>query len=153
MRTHHAITILATAGVLALTSCSSDTTASPGPSASWVRDTGTAQPAPGPSSGSANPDAARAAAGLPAEPKGAQRQAFLASLNAIDKDIVHGKDDKAISRGIDTCGTIKRFPGDQAKQAEQTNQRWTSPTHPEGHGLATAAKILAAAHTTICPTY
>ncbi|WP_164720969.1 hypothetical protein [Streptomyces sp. W1SF4] len=153
MRTHHAITILATAGLLALTGCSSSTTASPGPSASWVRDTGTAQPAPGASGASANPDAARSAAGLPAEPKGPQRKAFLDGLNAIDKDIVHGKDDKAISRGIDTCAAIKAHTGDIPKQVEQTNQRWTSPTHPEGHGEAKAAQILAVVHTTICPTY
>jgi hypothetical protein len=143
MRKHHAITILATSGILALTSCSSDPA---------LAKTGTA-PAPAPASSSPNPDTARAAAGLPAEPRGAQRQAFLDGLNAIDKDIVHGKDDKAISRGIDTCGTIKNFPKDQAKQADQTNKRWTSPTHPEGHGLAKAAQILTVVHTTICPTY
>lgn len=54
MRTHHAITaLLAAAGLLALTACDSNTTATPGPSASWVRDTSASQPpAPGPSSGS-----------------------------------------------------------------------------------------------------
>ncbi|MFI8278539.1 hypothetical protein ACIGBH_27435 [Streptomyces sp. NPDC085929] len=140
MRTHHiAATVLATTVALALTGCSSD----PKPTK--------AEPAP--ATQSTNPDAARAAAGLPTEPKGPARQAYLDGLNAIDKDIVHGKDDKAISRGIDTCGTIKSFPGDQAKQAEQTNKRWTSPTHPEGHGLATAAKILEVAHTQICPGF
>ncbi|MGW1938969.1 hypothetical protein [Streptomyces goshikiensis] len=139
MRTHHTVAALtAAAAVLALTGCSSD----PKPKTPAA-----------PTTASANPDAARSAAGLPPEPKGAQRAAFLTALNAIDKDIVHGKDDKAISRGIDTCGLYKRFPGDPAKQAEQTNQRWTSPTHPEGHGLATAAKILVVAHTTICPDF
>jgi hypothetical protein len=143
MRTHHTITTLAAAGLLALTGCTS-VTSEPKPAA---------KPAAPPAATSANPDAARAAAGLPAEPKGAQRQAFLDGLNAIDKDIVHGKDDKAISRGIDTCGAIKSFPGDITKQAEQTNKRWTSPTHPEGHGQTKAAQILAVVHTTICPTY
>jgi hypothetical protein len=139
MRTHTAIPLLAAAGILTLTGCSSDPKPVPAPAPAVTQ--------------SPNPDAARSAAGLPPEPKGAQRAAFLAGLNAIDKDIVHGKDDKAISRGIDTCATIKSFPGDQAKQADQVNKRWTSPTHPDGHGLTTAAQILTVAHATICPTY
>ncbi|MER5385959.1 hypothetical protein ABT040_37900 [Streptomyces sp. NPDC002688] len=98
-------------------------------------------------------DKAREAAGLPPEPKAAQRQAFLKGLNAIDTDIVHSKDDKAVSRGIDTCGILKRFPGDETKQIDQTNKRWSSPTHPEGHGLTKAAKILDVAHRNICPDF
>ncbi|MFD5634776.1 hypothetical protein ACFWJM_11635 [Streptomyces sp. NPDC127077] len=98
-------------------------------------------------------DKAREAAGLPPEPNAAQRQAFLKGLNAIDTDIVHGKDDKAVSRGIDTCGILKRFPGDETKQIDQTNKRWSSPTHPEGHGLTKAAKILDVAHKNICPDF
>jgi hypothetical protein len=101
----------------------------------------------------ADRDKAREAAGLPAEPKGAQRQAFIDGLNAIDPDVVHGKEDKAVSRGIDTCGILKRFPGDRAKQIDQSNRRWSSPMHPEGHGLAKAAKILDVAHKNICPDF
>lgn len=98
-------------------------------------------------------DKALEAAGLPPAPKAAQRQAFLKGLNAIDTDIVHGKDDKAVSRGIDTCGILKRFPSDETQQIDQTNKRWSSPTHPEGHGLAKAAKILDVAHKNICPDF
>ncbi|MFD8615324.1 hypothetical protein ACFV09_41670 [Streptomyces sp. NPDC059631] len=98
-------------------------------------------------------DKACKAAGLPPEPMAAQRQAFLRGLNAIDTDIVQGKDDKAVHRGIDTCGIVKRFPGDKAKQIDQTNQRWSKPTHPEGHGLTKAAKILDVAHKNICPDF
>lgn len=151
MRTHHTITLLAAGALLALTGC-----ADPDADHAGMSDEGKASPSTSSSSAaprSVDPDAARAAAGLPAEPKGAQRQAFLDGLNAIDKDIVHGKDDKAISRGIDTCGAIKSFPGDITKQVEQTNKRWTSPTHPEGHGQTKAGQILAVVHTTICPTY
>ncbi|WP_406168353.1 hypothetical protein [Streptomyces sp. NBC_00996] len=101
----------------------------------------------------ADRDKAREAAGLPPEPKAAQRQAFLNGLNAIDTDIVHGKEDKAVSRGIDTCGILKSFPGDETKQIDQTNKRWSSPTHPDGHGLAKAAKILDVAHKNICPDF
>ncbi|MER6198010.1 hypothetical protein ABT234_11680 [Streptomyces sp. NPDC001586] len=137
--------IAVAAALLALTGCSS-VTSEPKPDDKVVSS-------PSAAATTADPDAARAAAGLPPEPKGAQRQAFLDGLNAIDRDIVHGKDDKAISRGIDTCGMIKDHPKDLTKQVEQTNKRWTSPTHPEGHGLTKAAQILAVTHTTVCPTY
>ncbi|MCX4546926.1 hypothetical protein [Streptomyces sp. NBC_01565] len=149
MRTHHtAITLLAAAGLLALTGCSEAITSKP--KTDPINSPSANAPA---TTASADPDAARAAAGLPPEPKGAQRKAFLDGLNAIDKDIVHGKDDKAISRGIDTCGTVKNHPGDLAKQVEQTNKRWTSPTHPDGHGQTKAAQILAVSQATICPTF
>lgn len=144
MRTHLKTVVLA-AAALALAGCTSVTTSDPKPDTKTV-----SPPAATPS---VDPDAVRAAVGLPPEPKGAARQAFLDGLNAIDKDIVHGKDDKAISRGIDTCGVYKRFPGDAAKQADQTNKRWTSPTHPDGHGPAKAAKILDVAHKNICPDF
>ncbi|MFJ2701870.1 hypothetical protein ACIO3R_01560 [Streptomyces sp. NPDC087428] len=98
-------------------------------------------------------DAARKAAGLPPRPDTATTAAYIKALNAIDVDIAHGKRDKAVSRGMDTCGIIKRFPGDEAKQADQTNKRWSSPTHPDGHGLATAKKILAATHKHLCPDF
>jgi hypothetical protein len=133
---------LAAAGLLlaTLTACSGD--ARP--------DMGVDKPKAAPS---VDADAIREAAGLPKEPKGDQRQAFLDGLNAIDQDIVHGKEDKAISRGIDTCGIFKRFPGDRAKHIEQTNKRWISANHPDGHGLDTAEKILDTAHKHICPDF
>lgn len=134
------------AALLALTGCSDAVTSEPKPDDKVISSPSAASP-------SADPDAARIAAGLPPEPKGAQRKAFLDGLNAIDKDIVHGKDDKAISRGIDTCGLVKNFPGDLTKQVEQTEKRWTSPTHPDGHGQVKAAQILAVAQAAICPTF
>lgn len=145
MRTQSTIMLLATAGLLAVTGCTSTETTEPKPDAKPASSS--------PPKASPNRDAVRAAAGLPPEPKGTARTAFLASLNAIDKDIVHGKDDKAISRGIDTCGIFKRFPNDQAKQVDQTNKRWISATHPDGHGLIKAAKILEVAHKEICPNF
>ncbi|MFE2243896.1 hypothetical protein ACFXCU_30855 [Streptomyces virginiae] len=150
MRTHHAAALAAVALLLPLTGCAEVATSEPKPDDKIA----TSPPADAPAAtSSTDPDAARAAAGLPPEPKGPARKAFLDGLNAIDKDIVHGKDDKAISRGIDTCGIFKRFPGDTAKQVDQTNKRWTSPTHPDGHGQTKAAQILAVAHGAICPTY
>ncbi|WP_330262012.1 hypothetical protein [Streptomyces sp. NBC_00539] len=44
MRIHHALTLLTVAGILALTACNSDSTASPDPSHSWVRDTDVNEP-------------------------------------------------------------------------------------------------------------
>lgn len=96
---------------------------------------------------------AREAAGLPPSPGPTARTAYIDGLNAIDRDIVHGKDDKAVSRGINTCSTIKSSPGDEAKQIKLTGQRFTSPTHPEGRDAATSAKILALAHKNICPDF
>ncbi|MFJ8081976.1 hypothetical protein ACIQ6Y_15330 [Streptomyces sp. NPDC096205] len=95
----------------------------------------------------------REAAGLPPTPQPAQWAAYIKALNAIDPDIVHGKEDKAVSRGIDTCSTYKRYPGDSAQQLKATRQRFTSPTHPEGRSAETAQLILDAAHKHICPSY
>jgi hypothetical protein len=96
--------------------------------------------------------AARERAGLPPEPSAETAAAYIAALNAIDPDIAHGKDYKALSRGSDTCRTIKDHPA-RAKQIELTNRRWTSPTHPEGHGLTTAEKILDITHKHLCPDF
>lgn len=96
---------------------------------------------------------AREAAGLPPSPKPVDRAAYIDGLNAIDPDIVHGKDDKAISRGINACSSIKNLPGDTAKQIGMTGRRFTSPTHPEGRDTATSEKILALAHKHICPDF
>ncbi|MFF3430279.1 hypothetical protein [Streptomyces sp. NPDC002602] len=145
MRTH-AITALLAVSLFTLSGCAEAVTTEPRADDKPVSSPSTA-------GRQADRDAVRAAAGLPPEPKGSQRQAFLDGLDAIDKDIVHAKDDKAISRGIDTCGMIKDHPKDPVKQTEQTNKRWTSPSHPDGHGLTKAARILAVTHTIICPTY
>jgi hypothetical protein len=95
----------------------------------------------------------RADAGLPPTPNAADWAAYIKALDAIDPDIVHGKEDKAVSRGINTCSAFKRYPGDRPKQVDVTRQRFTSPTSPEGRGTATAEKILDATHKHICPDY
>lgn len=93
-----------------------------------------------------------AAAGLPPEPDAATAAAYIKALNAIDTDIVHSKDDKAISRGRSQCMSIKQGY-DRAKLVDLTNSRFTSPTHPEGHGTATAGKILDVVHERLCPDF
>ncbi|MDA5279018.1 MULTISPECIES: hypothetical protein [unclassified Streptomyces] len=166
MRTHHTVlTLAAAAGLLVLTGCAEVAPVESKPASlpvaakpsatqpSAPQSPAAKAPAAKPSAPSADPAAARAAAGLPAAPEGAARQAFIGGLDAIDRDIVHGKEDKAIGRGVNTCSAIKNHPGDRAKQIEQTEQRWTSPTHPEGHGAAKAARILDVAHKNICPTF
>lgn len=97
--------------------------------------------------------AIREAAGLPPTPQPAEWSAYIKALNAIDTDIVHGKEEKAISRGINSCSGIKRYPDDRTKQISTTGTRFTSPTHPEGRDTATAEKILDAAHKYICPNF
>ncbi|MFE4653567.1 hypothetical protein [Streptomyces sp. NPDC056707] len=100
----------------------------------------------------ADRDEARKTADLPLHPSAEVAAAYVKDLDAIDPDIVHGNGDEAVSRGIDTCGIYKRFAGDETKQADQANRRWNSPTHPDGHGLATAKKILTVTHKHLCPT-
>jgi hypothetical protein len=103
-----------------------------------------------------SPDAkasARSAAGLPPEPDAATRTAYIAALNAIDSDVVHGKDDKAVSRGLNQCTSIKSKSNDRPKLISLTNSRFTSPDHPDGHGLAKAEKILDVVHKNLCPDF
>ncbi|MGW2591969.1 hypothetical protein ACWCXC_17120 [Streptomyces sp. NPDC001515] len=141
MRIRSTATITVCLLAATLTACSSDS------------DDKAAAPEPSATVNQADIDAARKAAGLPPRPDAATTAAYIKALDAIDRDIVHGKTEKAVSRGSDTCGLIKRFPGDEAKQADQTNQRWSSPTHPDGHGLATAKKILTVTHKHLCPDF
>ncbi|GLV98420.1 hypothetical protein ACGFYF_02035 [Streptomyces lavendulae] len=55
--------------------------------------------------------------------------------------------------GRHQCEAIANFPKDDQKQIDLTNQRFTSPSHPDGFGPAKAAKIRDAVHTHLCPTY
>ncbi|MFG3426159.1 hypothetical protein [Streptomyces californicus] len=145
MRTRTVAAALITASLL-LTVTACGTTPEP--------DSPAAGPEPSTSTLSkADRDAALAAAGLPPRPDDNTAAAFVRALDGINTDIAHGKTDKAVSRGMDTCGVIKRFPDDTAKQVDQTNKRWSSPTHPDGHGLATAEKILAVSHKHLCPEF
>ncbi|MEV6712560.1 hypothetical protein AB0M48_11010 [Lentzea sp. NPDC051208] len=81
----------------------------------------------------------------------AKQAAFVAALDAIDKDIAHGKAEKAYDRGRNQCDSIKNNPNDRAKLLDLTRQRFTSPDHPEGFPPATVEKILDAVKTHLCP--
>lgn len=95
----------------------------------------------------------QANAGIPPKPDAATQQAYVAALIAIDPDIVHGKEDKAVDRGRNQCSSIKQGPGDRAKLVGLTQQRFSSPTHPEGFGEAKSAQILDVIRKHLCPTF
>ncbi len=92
------------------------------------------------------------AGGLPPKPDAATTAAYIAALDAIDPDIVHGKPDTAVSRGRDQCSSISQHktPDELTKLVIQ---RFSSPTHPQGFGPEKAGKILEVVHTHICPTF
>jgi hypothetical protein len=135
-------TLTALLPLLALTAC-----ALPAPSS-----TTTSAP-DAPSTPPSSAPAAPSVAGIPPKPDAATQAAYIADLEAIDPDIVHGKPDKAVSRGRDQCGTVANAPTDQAKLIDFTTQRFTSPDHPNGFGPEVSARILAAVRKHICPTY
>lgn len=144
MRTHHAVTLLATAGLLTLTGCSSE----PKPDAKPISSPSATLPSIDPSALAS----AAAAAGIPPSPDPARRATYLATLNKIDAEIVNGKDDKAISRGLSQCQMMKTEK-DPAKRVASAEQRFLGPTHPEGFGTAKSTLIVAAVQINLCPTY
>ncbi|MEF3114498.1 hypothetical protein [Streptomyces chrestomyceticus] len=91
---------------------------------------------------------AEAKVGIPPKPDAATQTKYIAALNAISPAIVGGKEDRAVSRGRDTCGTVHAFPSDRAKQVNLTKQRFSGShqvTTPE------AEKILATVTAHLCP--
>ncbi|PAN01013.1 hypothetical protein CJI59_13905 [Streptomyces sp. Alain-F2R5] len=96
---------------------------------------------------------AREAAGLPPEPNAEARKAFLDALNAIDSRIIKpGKDDQAVSRGLNQCSSIKANPDDTAKLAESALSRFTIDTRlPEINTPETGQKIVDAVRKHLCP--
>ncbi|PWJ02403.1 hypothetical protein DKG34_38665 [Streptomyces sp. NWU49] len=98
---------------------------------------------------------AREAAGLPPEPDAAARKAFLDALNAIDSRIIKpGKEDQAVSRGLNQCSSIKSSPGDREKLAQLALERFTVTTRlPEIATQETGERILDAVHKHLCPDF
>ncbi|WP_392900937.1 hypothetical protein [Streptomyces sp. LN699] len=148
MRTRHTVTLLTAAGLLALTGCSEAVTSEP-----KADDKVAASPSA--SQSSIAPEAlssAAAGAGIPPSPAPEQRAIYLAALNKIDPEIVNGKEDKAVSRGLTQCQSMKDEK-DPTKRVESTNRRFIGPNHPDGFGPTKAAFILVAVQTNLCPTY
>lgn len=143
MRTRTITAGLAAAALLTLTACSSE-------EATTVNKPAAADP---PSLSAEDKAKAREAAGLPPEPTADARKAFLDALNAIDARIIKpGKEDQAVSRGLNQCGSIKRTPDDREKLVQQTLERFTIDTRlPEIATAETGGKILDAVHKHLCP--
>ncbi|GHF77604.1 hypothetical protein GCM10018790_64660 [Kitasatospora xanthocidica] len=97
--------------------------------------------------------AATGPGGLPPKPDEATTAKYLAALIAIDPEIVGDKPDRAVSRGRDQCSSVAQHPHDTAGLVKLTNQRFTSPKHPEGLGDAKSTRILAAVRAHVCPTF
>lgn len=153
MRTRHTAALAAASiALLALTACSPEeaTDAKPKGTPSVAANTPSALP-------SEVRESIMEKLGYPPQADAATERRYRAALDAIDPDIAHGETDKAVSRGRDTCraykGTYKGKPADRAKLIELTNLRFTSPNHPEGHGLATAERILDVVHKHLCPDF
>ena len=98
---------------------------------------------------------AREAAGLPPDPSPEARKAFLDALNDIDPRIIKpGKDDQAVSRGLNQCSSIKSSPDDKDKLAQQALERFTVTTRlPEIATPDTGQKIVDAVHKHLCPDF
>ncbi|WP_147481246.1 hypothetical protein [Streptomyces shenzhenensis] len=98
---------------------------------------------------------AREAAGLPAEPSAEARKAFLDALNAIDARIIKpGKDDQAVSRGLNQCSSVKSSPDDTEGLAKSALGRFTIDTRfPEINTQETGKKIVDAVRKHLCPDF
>ncbi|MFF5451865.1 hypothetical protein ACFY40_11570 [Streptomyces sp. NPDC012950] len=96
------------------------------------------------------PPATSAPPAPPAEP---DEQAFLEALNAIDPRIIKaGKEDQAVSRGINQCSSIQTTK-DEAKLAQLALDRFTVTTRlPEIANQETGRRINHAARTHLCPS-
>ncbi|MFF5634493.1 hypothetical protein [Streptomyces sp. NPDC012825] len=137
--------VVTAALVLALTACG--TTLKPERPATAPVPT-TAEPSPGPETRAS----ARAAAGLPPEPTATARQAYLDAFNTIDTRIIKpGKEDQAVSRGINQCGSLKNTK-DEDKLAQTSLERFTiSSRLPDIATPETGKKITRAVRTHPCP--
>jgi hypothetical protein len=122
----------------------------PSPTPTKTSEGGEASPTP-----TVDMDKVREAAGLPPSPKPEVRQAYLNALNAIDPRIIKpGKEDQAVSRGINQCSSIKSSPDDREKLVQSTLERFTITTRfPEIATPETGGKILDAVHKHICPDF
>lgn len=126
-----------------LTACSSDKTAEK--KTPPVVQTPAQDPAASPSKPLASAESKN---GIPPKPDAATQAKYIRALDAIDPAIVNGKEDRAVSRGRDTCGTLHSFPKDHAKVVDTTRQRFSGAKQ---FSTAQAEKILTAVQTHLCP--
>jgi len=132
-----------------LTACDGD---EPAPTPTWtVGYSPSPTPTPVETTPSVDPSAQESQIGLPPPPDQATRASYLADLNRIDPDIIHGRPDTAVNRGRDQCAAVKATPTNQAVLIKLTNERFTSPTHPNGFGTTKALEILLVVRRHLCP--
>lgn len=92
---------------------------------------------------------AEAAAGIPPRPAGGIAAAYIADLEEINPAIVAGHDSEVIvDRGRDVCSMVGSVSA--ARLVGYTNEEFTAPGHPDGFGMATAQRILAATQKRLC---
>lgn len=90
---------------------------------------------------------AAARAGIPPKPDAATQAAYIRALNAISPTL-GSKEERAVSRGRDTCGTIHSFPNDHGKVIGITQQRFSGATQVT---TDQTEKILTVVQTHLCP--
>ncbi len=141
MRTRTTAAAIAAGLLLTLTACGSSNDDKPAV-------------APSKTVSQADRDAARKAAGLPAEPSATARYAFLEALDAIDPRISKpGTDELAVSRGLNQCGSIKTTK-DEAKLSALALERFTITSRfPEISNPETGKKLQDAVHKNLCPDF
>ncbi|MFD0078215.1 hypothetical protein ACFVIY_37940 [Streptomyces sp. NPDC127166] len=134
------------------TASATSSTPPPAPTTAAPRPT-TAAPAPTTAAPTPAPTTSAPAATLPPKPDAKDERAFLDALNAIDPRIIKpGKEDQAVSRGINQCSSITAGTADEAKLAQLALQRFTVDTRlPEIATPETGRRINAAAHRHLCP--
>lgn len=141
--------LILTAGML-LAGCGSDGDDKPSKDAAPSTAPSTAQP-PATTAVAAPPPAPVApTGGPPPKPDPATQATYIAALNAINPQLVDGKEDRAVSRGRDTCTAIGEKQ-DRAKLVANTQTRFGSAVLTVTP--ADAEKILTAVHDNLCPTY
>ncbi|MFI0739332.1 hypothetical protein ACH4PU_14770 [Streptomyces sp. NPDC021100] len=91
---------------------------------------------------------AEARAGIPPRPDAAHQAAYIRAMSTILPTGIRGKEDRAVSRGRDTCGTIHSFPKDHGKQVSLTRARFSGATQITKRQ---AEQILVAVQTHLCP--
>ncbi|MEV2201000.1 hypothetical protein AB0E11_13515 [Streptomyces fradiae] len=143
MRTRTTTAGIVAALALALTACSG--------SGSTPADKGTS---PEPSLSAQDWDKAREAAGIPPKPTAEVRKAYLDALTAIHPEIIKpGKEDQAVSRGLNQCRSIKGSD-DKAKLAQQALERFTITTRlPEIATPDTGERLVDVVHKHLCPDF
>ncbi|MFC5720358.1 DUF732 domain-containing protein [Streptomyces gamaensis] len=152
---HHRRTVTALTTILiaaaGLTACGSDKSSDAKSPATTPPPTAAASSAPAAPPAADKPVAsAEAKAGIPPKPDAATQAAYIRALNTISPTLVGGKEDRAVSRGRDTCGSIHSFPNDHAKVVSLTQQRFSGAHQVTS---AQAEQILSAVQTHLCPKH